>query len=115
MSWKPIGNAFVFSAHLVGDPVPVGEVAMHGNGFVFRYANSWLARPDAFAIDPLSLPLTPNQYSSTRMFGVLDDATPDNWGRRVLLATHKQHPQNEVEWLLASRGCLLYTSPSPRD
>jgi len=114
MSWKPIGNAFVFSAHLVGDPVPVGEVAMHGNGFVFRYANSWLARPDAFAIDPLSLPLTPNQYSSTRMFGVLDDATPDNWGRRVLLATHKQHPQNEVEWLLASRGagvgCLLFSA-----
>lgn len=114
MSWKPIGNAFVFSAHSVGDPVPVGEVAMHGSGYNFRYANSWLARPNAFAIDPLNLPLTGNQYSSSRMFGVLDDATPDNWGRRVLLATHKQHPQNDIEWLLASRGagvgCLLFSA-----
>ena len=114
MSWTPIGNAFVFSAHSVGDPVPVGEVAMHGSGFVFRYANSWLARPNAFAIDPLNVPLTSGQYFSTRMFGVLDDATPDNWGRRVLLATHKQHPQNEIEWLLASRGtgvgCLLFSA-----
>lgn len=66
MSWTPIGNAFVYSAHSVGDPVPVGEVAMHASGFVFRYANSWLTRPDAFAIDPLNVPLTRNQYSSTR-------------------------------------------------
>jgi serine/threonine-protein kinase HipA len=113
-SWSPIGNAYVYSAHAIGDPVPVGEVAMVGSGFVFRYANSWLARPNAFAIDPLNLPLTTRQYSSARMFGALDDATPDNWGRRVLLATHRQHPQNEIEWLLASRGagvgCLLFSA-----
>jgi serine/threonine-protein kinase HipA len=87
---------------------------MLGNGFAFRYANSWLARPNSFAIDPLNLPLTTRQYSSPRMFGALDDATPDNWGRRVLLATHRQHPQNEIEWLLASRGagagCLLFSA-----
>lgn len=113
-NWQTIGNAYVFSAHAAGDPVPVGEVAMQGSGFVFRYARSWLDRQNAFAIDPLNLPLTDRQFASPRMFGALDDATPDNWGRRVLLATHRQAPQNEVEWLLASRGagvgCLLFSA-----
>ncbi|MPQ69451.1 type II toxin-antitoxin system HipA family toxin [Pseudomonas sp. MWU12-2323] len=113
-SWTPIGSAFVFSVHQSGDPLPVGQIAIQGNGFAFRYANSWLERSTAFAVDPVNLPLSDQQYSSPKLWGGFEDGTPDNWGRRVLLATRSQHPQNEIEWLLAARGagvgCLLYSA-----
>jgi serine/threonine-protein kinase HipA len=112
--WTPIGSAFVYSAHADGDPVPVGQIAIQARGFAFRYANSWLASPESFALDPLNLPLSEQQLSSPKLWGAFEDSTPDNWGRKVLLATHKQHPQNEIEWLLASRGagvgCLLFSA-----
>ena len=111
-SWTPIGSAFVFSAH-DGEPVPVGQVAMHENGYAFRYANSWLTRSTSFAVDPLNLPLSERLFSAPKMWGVFQDATPDNWGKKVLLATRSQQPQNEIEWLLATRGtgagCLLFS------
>ena len=50
MSWEPIGNAFVFAQRHEGDARPVGQIAYHNGGFLFRYANSWLSRPDSFAI-----------------------------------------------------------------
>ncbi len=113
-TWTPIGSAFVFSAHEGGSPLPVGQIAIHGNGFAFKYANSWLERPTAFAVDPINLPLGDQQFSSPKIWGVFEDGTPDSWGRRVLLATHTQHPQNDIEWLIASRGagagCLLYSA-----
>lgn len=113
-SWTPIGNAFVFSAHLDGMPLPVGQIAMQGSGFAFRYANSWLERSGSFSVDPLNIPLSDQQFSSPRLWGAFEDSTPDNWGKRVLLATHRQHPQNEIEWLLASHGagvgCLLFSA-----
>ncbi|MEB0079479.1 type II toxin-antitoxin system HipA family toxin [Pseudomonas sp. CCI3.2] len=112
--WTPIGNAFVFSGHAEGAPLPVGQIALQAKGFAFKYANSWLARPESFSIDPLNLPLTEQQSSSSKLWGAFEDSTPDNWGKKVLLATHKQHPQNEIEWLLASRGagvgCLLFSA-----
>lgn len=112
-SWTPIGSAFVFSSHAGGAPQPVGQVVMRAKGFAFRYANSWLERPEAFAVDPINLPLSDQQFESARLWGAFEDSTPDNWGKKVLLTTHTQHPQNEIEWLLASRGagvgCLLYS------
>lgn len=112
-TWTPIGNAYVYSAH-DGDPVPVGQLQMQGRGFAFQYANSWLGRPDAFAVDPLNLKLSDKIQTATRMWGAFQDATPDNWGKRVLLATKSQQPQNEIEWLLASRGagagCLMFSA-----
>jgi len=112
-TWTPIGNAYVYSAHN-GDPVPVGQLQLQGRGFAFQYANSWLARPDAFAVDPLNLKLSDKIQTATRMWCAFQDATPDNWGKRVLLATRSQQPQNEIEWLLASRGagagCLMFSA-----
>lgn len=113
MSWQPIGDAFVFAQRYGGEASPVGQIAYRNGGFIFRYANSWLSRSDSFAIDPINLPLSERQYASKKMWGCFDDATPDNWGRKVLLATHKQHPANDIEWLLATRGagvgCLMFS------
>lgn len=111
--WIPISDAYVFAQHN-GEQRPVGIVAKREAHFVFAYAKSWLASPDAFALDPLRLPLTSEQYKSDRLWGAMQDSTPDTWGQKVMLATHSQKPRNEIEWLLVSRGtgagCLLYSA-----
>ncbi|TBV11423.1 type II toxin-antitoxin system HipA family toxin [Stutzerimonas kirkiae] len=92
----------------------MGVLAKDPSGLRFAYAQSWLSAPDAFSVDPLNLPLSPGEKIASRLWGCFEDATPDNWGRKVLLATHRQSPANELEWLLASRGagagCLLFSA-----
>lgn len=112
MIWKPISKAYVFAA-LNGEPRPMGILAKDHSGLRFAYAQSWLSTPGAFSADPLNLPLSPGEKSARKLWGCFEDATPDSWGRKVLLATHRQAPANEIEWLLASRGagsgCLLFS------
>jgi serine/threonine-protein kinase HipA len=80
----------------------------HGLGH-FTYGKSYLENPLAFPLDPINLPFTdPPQIfhpiNGKESFGVLSDSTPDNWGRKLIASIHRSSPQNEVEWLLASRG-----------
>lgn len=83
-----------------GETVPVGELvfgAPRSNGTAptaFRYASSWLARPDAFALDPdpQSLPLESREFQASHLgppLQVIDDALPDDWGRRLIVAEQK--------------------------
>lgn len=114
MSWIPISKTYVFVR--LGDKTikPLGVLAKSDEAFQFAYAKSWLSDPAAFAVDPIHLPLGDETRTARRMWGCFEDATPDNWGRRVMLATHKQKPQNDIEWLLATRGagagCLLFSA-----
>lgn len=114
MAWTPISKAYVFASIGLGAPRPVGVVRQGDGRFEFAYAQSWLGWEGAFAIDPLNLPLVVGSASSRRLWGCLEDATPDNWGRKVLLATRSQQPSNDIEWLLATRGsgvgCLLFSA-----
>lgn len=103
MNWTPISKAYVFLA-TNGEHRPLGVVQKDDQGFRFGYAKSWLSSPGAFSIDPINLPLSPDEKRSQHLWGAFEDATPDNWGRKVLLTTHRQKPSNEIEWLLASRG-----------
>ena len=53
----------------------------------FRYREAYLEHPCAFAIDPVTLPLTRDEFDFRCDGGVpgfLDDYLPDNWGRKVL-------------------------------
>jgi len=105
MSWTPISKAYVFLDDAAGaDPRPVGVLAESDAGFRFAYARSWLESSSAFSIDPINLPLGQDEYAQRRCWGAFLDAGPDNWGQRVLLATHRQAPANQIEWLLAARG-----------
>ena len=69
----------------------------------------------SFELDPINLPfVTPNTAYTTAAkdgFGVLADATPDNWGRKLTLTQHTRVPLNQIEWLSAARGnavgCLV--------
>lgn len=52
--------------------------------YAFAYGNRWRARPDAFPLDPVHLPLAGRIAPQGRMFGALLDAGPDRWGSRLL-------------------------------
>ena len=107
-------------------PEHVGELVIDDDapgGFAakFRYAKSWLAT--GFPIDPLNLPLQPGWVHTTSKYislGVLFDAGPDMWGRRVLQNAqlegrdHDDAAQSEGGLLVLGRGngvgALLFAS-----
>lgn len=71
----------------------------------FRYEPSWVTQPDAFPLDPVHLPLASNVFrlkSFTGLWGVLEDALPDAWGRRLLHARHQVNVSrsNNIDLLL---------------
>lgn len=54
----------------------------------FRYAADYLNMQRAFALDPVSLPLTADIFKCPKpsgVFAVFEDSLPDDWGRRLLI------------------------------
>ncbi|TPW78291.1 type II toxin-antitoxin system HipA family toxin [Schumannella sp. 10F1B-5-1] len=49
----------------------------------FQYSGDYLARPDAYAIDP-ALPLVSGTQHSGGLPGAFSDAAPDRWGRTLI-------------------------------
>ncbi|MBH0056663.1 type II toxin-antitoxin system HipA family toxin [Pseudoalteromonas sp. SWXJZ94C] len=102
-------ECYVFIDGLESKPVICGFYKLDtkiGRG-EFNYGKSYLARADAFALDPIHLPLKPGifNYSANKgVFGVLSDAGADSWGRKLILSLHTTKPQNELEFLLAGSG-----------
>ncbi|MGD9956034.1 MAG: type II toxin-antitoxin system HipA family toxin [Candidatus Nanopelagicales bacterium] len=101
------------------DPVVAGALAPVGatlNGepvMAFRYAASYLARPEAVSLYSPELPLTDDTVDPRRIGGrepvpmpsCLRDAAPDAWGRRVInarLAGHPDRTLDEATYLLGS-------------
>ena len=71
----------------------------------FVYGKSYLARPQAVAIDPIELKLTDKVYDTVKMggvFGAIRDASPDHWGRRVIQKELDRIDVSEMEYLLKS-------------
>jgi serine/threonine-protein kinase HipA len=107
---------------LAAERVLAGEmvceiVAGSRNRGAFRYASAYLGRPDAFSLDPVSLPLREGDFAVDHpgVFGVFEDSLPDDWGRRLLVRKHRisPHQQNLPTLLLAlgdsGLGALSYT------
>lgn len=119
MTLTPIFKAYI-QAQINGTQVPLGVVAHNDkkSEYVFAYAESWLTLDGAYAIDPLHLPLSTKRYHSPKMFDCLLDSGPDNWGRRVMAATHSQLPRGPIEELIACRGTgagnLLFSASRTR-
>lgn len=91
----------------------------------FVYGKSYLARPNAVAIDPVELKLSDATYETVRLngvFGALRDAGPDYWGRRVIEKHAGVTKLGELDYLLNSAddraGALGFgfnqNPPSPR-
>lgn len=78
-----------------------------GGGAVgrFVYGRRYRARPDAVPLDPFNLPLRETVQETARLdgvFGVLRDAAPDAWGRRVIERILGRQDLTEVDFLLES-------------
>ena len=70
------------------EPVVAGLLAKQGAQLVFNYGRSYLARPDAIALYAPELPLRSGVLPllpGLSMPSCLRDASPDAWGRRVLI------------------------------
>jgi serine/threonine-protein kinase HipA len=96
-------------------PQVVAKYVLDQSSYTFIYGKSYLELNDSFELDPINLPfIQPNTpYVTTHKdgFGVLADATPDNWGRKLTLSQHTRVPLNQIEWLISARGnavgCLV--------
>jgi serine/threonine-protein kinase HipA len=76
--WLPDANA----------PVVAGRLSRRGAQLVFNYGRSYLTRTDAIPIYPPELPLQPGVIPllpGLSMPNCIRDASPDAWGRRVLI------------------------------
>lgn len=69
-------------------PVVAGLLSRLGNSLVFNYGRSYLARSDAIPLYVPELPLQPGAIPllpGLSMPSCIRDASPDAWGRRVLI------------------------------
>jgi len=72
----------------------------------FEYAREWLARSDAFAVDPVALPLRSGFFHASELPGAFADSGPDRWGRIVIdrsvrLGVLDRRPYRAIDYLLA--------------
>ncbi|HVE44268.1 MAG TPA: HipA domain-containing protein [Gammaproteobacteria bacterium] len=71
----------------------------------FVYGKRYLERPDAVALDPVELKLSSQVYETRALrgvFGVLRDAGPDYWGRRIIEHHSGKLELSEIDYLLFS-------------
>lgn len=88
----------------------------------FRYGNRYLERKDALALDPVNLPLSPQEYITKKnrgIFGPLEDLLPDSWGRFILarqrnvpFGTFRDHELLDMASTQAVGALSLGTSPA---
>jgi len=65
----------------------------------FRYTEEYREQPQAFALDPVQLPLTKKEINlkcAGGFPGILDDYLPDDWGRKVLAQLAFYRNQHEI-------------------
>lgn len=70
------------------EPVVAGRLSRQGQQLVFNYGRSYLARSDAMPLYEPELPLRSGSIPllpGLSMPGCIRDASPDAWGRRVLI------------------------------
>jgi serine/threonine-protein kinase HipA len=85
------------------EDVPAGRLWGHRRRGVesqtFRYAPQYLAREDAYELDP-ALPLVegPQQTPEGRqVFGAFSDSSPDRWGRKLIRRAERRRTERQRE------------------
>lgn len=116
-----MNKAYIFAADANGNDVLAGSLESDGFTGRFTYADSWLAEPWTYPLDPVNLPLSPKPYLITNKKGVhavFSDAGPDDWGTRIMLFHNTSAPANELERLLRTSGggvgCLRFSGSRSR-
>ena len=105
---------------LGGQSVHVGTAHFTRRGravtTTFTYSPTYLARPDAYAVDP-ALPLDVGRGHTTGLPGAFADSAPDRWGRRLIeKAWAGPASISEVDYLAgvsdhSRQGALRYRRP----
>ena len=107
----PTEVAVELDAADLGGPLRVGRLrrvpSLSGAVVAFAYDEAWLARRDAFVIDPAHGPYAGDQYprAGDAIAAVCTDAAPDRWGRMLLerreavrARTEGRHRRSLGEW-----------------
>jgi serine/threonine-protein kinase HipA len=104
-----------------GEDVPAGRLWSHrrrgAESATFAYDTDYLARPDAYQLDPaLNLVAHQQQTPASRaMFGAFSDCAPDRWGRQLIARAERQRVRREggaersfgeIDYLLGVRDDL---------
>ena len=107
----------IVGMRLRGEIVPVGVLFVQRNVSDtldrstgrFRYAASYLSRPNAIPLDPVRIPLKAAEFRFAKFGGLpsaIRDAGPDRWGRTLIercrQAGGHKGPLAELDYLLAS-------------
>ena len=112
--------------------VLAGRLWSHRRGGVesatFAYDAGYLARPDAYELDPALALVAYQQQTPTgrAMFGAFSDCAPDRWGRRLIARAEGQRVRREggaersfgeIDYLLGVRddlrqGALRFRDPN---
>jgi serine/threonine-protein kinase HipA len=116
---------------IAGEDVLAGRLWSHRRRKIesttFSYSSEYLARGDAYALDPL-LPLVSGQQQTPlnhAIFGAFSDCAPDRWGRMLIHRLHRKQGGNEntgessfgeIDYLLGVRddlrqGALRFRDP----
>ena len=84
------------------EPVLCGKLQEDAGELQFFYGKSYLQRSDAISLDLRELPLEGGVFRPRvgEMHGVIRDAAPDAWGRRLLLYRLEQDNITELDYLL---------------
>lgn len=99
---------YVFTdATINGKQELVGKLVVDNGLGEFHYAPDWLSNSNAFALDPINLPLssTPTKTKMNEgVFNVLLDSGPDKWGKQLMTRLQQKPPRDNIELLLYSSG-----------
>jgi len=99
-------------------PVLCGKLQEHAGELQFYYGKSYLERKNAISLDIREMPLESGVFRPRfgEMHGVIRDASPDAWGRRVLLYRLNQRTVTELDYLINAGsdriGALVMTKSS---
>lgn len=104
--WRMDGTVSLAGELAATEPISGGRFESE-----FEYSPPWTQDPTAFPLDPVSLPLQPHgrRFRAEQFhppLAVIDDALPDDWGRRLLAKalTLAGRPPSPPEMLLTLRG-----------
>jgi serine/threonine-protein kinase HipA len=103
---KKITGIYVF-ANIDNKPVLAGLFKNIAKKGFFVYGKSYLANPNAYPLDPINLPLLDKEfstYANKGFFGVILDAGPDQWGRKVYSHINNRPINDEMDALIAASG-----------
>ena len=84
---------------LAGETVPVGRLWARTRGAretaSFEYDPSWLARRDAFGIDPVLPPARGQFHTDRPLFNAFMDPAPDRWGQTLMRRNERRRARAE--------------------